>query len=286
MFPSVCAFLVFILIIIVGFYTIWRKDIQMNQTNATAQLNRNSAALASVQHLNALNSFSSYATPATTLHHNTSSTNQCGHFDEQQHSCISGEEHLLTDACFQLSSTTANNGCSNFNNNCNHYTLNTFAPAYAQSNHDAQNSTDQFKEFKESLNNCNNLNNCNTLNSAAINQAINTAINKPTDCQDCHSDCHLMPTPYASNQIDYDRVLKQTTSISNQLANATLTNNTICTQHSYTVTPITTGTLNQQASTNQMPAPNFSFDRYNNCPNGTGNNSEHTYDIPIPPKWV
>lgn len=277
MFPSLCAFFVLILIIVVGFFTIWRKDVQMNRAN-TAQLN-SVAAMAQHQHLNAFNALSTYATPSTTLHHQSATTgssaaNQCAHFDDfREHSCVSGEE-LLTDACFQLSNTTANltSGCgnSNCNNNCNNYTLNTFAPVYGQStmNHDAQNSTDQFKELANNV--------MNTLNQ----QTMNTAIGKG----ECHPDCHLMPTPYASNQMtDYDRVLKQTTSITNQLA-PNLTNS-ICAQHTYSVTPITTGTLNQ-ATANQMPAPNFSFDRYNNCPNATGNGTEHTYDIPIPPKWV
>lgn len=303
MFPSVCAFLVLILIIVIGFFTIWRKDIQMNRANATAQLNdfkRNSvAALASAQHLNALNSLSTYATPATTLHHQSGgggSGNQCalagaGHFADElrEHSCVSaGEEHLLSDACFQLASTNnvnltnLSNGCANAcNNNCNHYTLNTFAPVYGQStlSHD-HHPVNGDQQFKDNLNG--------TMNN--VSQTINATLNKSTDChQDCHPDCHLgMPTPYSSNQLEaYDRVLKQTTSISNQLANASLAN-PICAQHTYTVTPITTGLLNQQTTAgtgNQMAVPNFSFDRYNNCP-GNPANSEHTYDIPIPPKWV
>ena len=286
MFPSLFAFLVLILIIIVGFITIWRKDLQINRANTKAQLD-SVAALASAQHLNAFNALSTYATPATTLHHHQStgsSNQQCvGHFDELrgEHSCISSntEEHLLTDACFQLNNNTPNttnlsaNNCSVGLNNCNHYT---FAPVYGQSNlnhHDTPNLTvDQFKE----------------LNQQTLQNTINTAINK-SDCQECHTDCHLMPTPYASNQLDYDRVIKQTTSISNQLANVNLANTqSICPQHTYTVTPITTGTLNQQAA-NQLPAPTFTFDRYNNCPNASVGNSEHTYDIPIPthtPKWV
>lgn len=269
MFPSVCAFLVLILIIIVGFFTIWRKDIQMNQANTTSQLN-SVTALQQQQHLNALNALSTYATPSTTLHHqSTIPANQCAHFDEfRDHSCVSGEE-LLTDACFQLSNTATNLsvGCGNLNcnNNCNNYTLNTFAPIYggqSNLNHDTQNSNDQFKDLAN--------NTLNTLNQQTITKT------------DCHSDCHLMPTPYASNQLnEYDRVIKQTNSISNQLA-ANL-NGTICAQHTYTVAP--TATLNQQ-TTNQMQSTNYSpFDRYNNC--ATGNtNSEHTYDIPIPPKWV
>lgn len=289
MFPSVCAFLVLILIIVIGFFTIWRKDLQMNRANATAQLNdfkRNSvAALASAQHLNALNSMSSYATPAATLHHPTGGSNQCalasaGHFADElrDHSC--GDEHLLNDACFQLASTnTANlaglaNGCANAcNANCNHYTLNTFGPVYGQPPHDPNG-----EQFKDNLNNLN----------GTLNPKICQTMNKGDCHQDCHPDCHLaLPTPYSTNQLEaYDRVLKQTTSISNQLANANLTN-PICGQHTtYTVTPITTGSLGQQtAAGNQMAVPNFSFDRYNNCP-GNPANSEHQYDIPIPPKWV
>lgn len=290
MFPSVCAFLVLILIIVIGFFTIWRKDLQMNRANATAQLNdfkRNSvAALASAQHLNALNSLSTYATPATTLHH--PAANQCamagtGHFADElrEHSCVS-DEHLLNDACFQLTSTNTatlaglTNGCAN---NCNHYTLNTFAPVYGQTPHDPHHSTNGAEQqFKDNLANLNSTPN--------IGQTMNGQLK--SDChQDCHPDCHLaMPTPYSSNQLEaYDRVLKQTTSISNQLANASLTN-PICGQHTYTVTPMTAGSLAQQtAAGNSMAVPNFSFDRYNNCP-GNPANSEHQYDIPIPPKWV
>lgn len=289
MFPSLCAFFVLILIIVIAFFTVWRKDIQMNDSATSAQLN-SVAALTSAQHLNALNSLSTYATPATTLHHQStgSSNNTCTHFDDQlrdqqQHNCINGDDHMLTEACFMSANgNSIPNGCGNVNcsSNCNNYT---FAPVYGQSTlntlHDQQTCSSQISDQFKELANCNTLGNLNTMNT--LNQTMNTL----------GKDCHLhMPTPYATNPLDYDCVLKQTNSISNQLTSNLATNNSICAQHTYTVQPITTNNLNQQ-NANQMPAPNFAFERYNNCPtNGTnGTNSEHTYDIPVPkltPKWV